>query len=123
MRPSPLPSPVPNVEATASTVKGTGSGVALTLNITERTWIRVTVDGAVLYVGSAAPNTTLKYEGSTINIRVANAIGVQVTLNNQPQGVLGARGQIVDQTYTVNGAAPPTAPPNANSAGQTTGQT
>src|SRR5258708_22120688 len=125
LRPSPLPSPVPNVEATASTVKGTGSGVALTLNITERTWIRVTVDGTVTYVGSAAPNTTLKYEGSTINVRVANAIGVHVTLNNQYQGVMRARGQIVDQTYTVNSGsnAPTTAPPNATGAGQTTGQT
>src|SRR5258705_493483 len=45
LRPSPLPSPVPNVEATASTVKGTRSGVALTPHIPERTWIRVTLDG------------------------------------------------------------------------------
>ena len=66
VRPTPLPSPVPNVDTSATAVKGPGSGVALTLNITERTWIRVTVDGTVTYTGSVAPNTTLKYEGSAI---------------------------------------------------------
>lgn len=123
-RPTPLPSPIPNVDATQASAKGTGSGVVLTLNITERTWIRVTVDGTVLYTGSAAPNTTLKYEGSTINIRVANAIGVRVLLNNSDQGILGSRGQIVDQTYTVNSVpnAPATAPPNPKGTEQTSGQ-
>ncbi|MEP7287585.1 MAG: RodZ domain-containing protein [Chloroflexota bacterium] len=110
----PIASPTPRSSAVA------GSGVNLSLQITERTWLRVIVDGQVQYVGSAAPGTVMQYQGSTIQLRVANAAGVQAILNGNSMGILGARGQIVDQTFTQNSSVPATqnAPkPSANSPG------
>ncbi|HLY27608.1 MAG TPA: RodZ domain-containing protein [Aggregatilineales bacterium] len=125
--------PVPNAAIgpsgpgnSANTAAPSGSGpVALQLTITERGFLRVTVDGQVSYSGSAPPNTVLQYQGSAIQVHSANAAGVQVTVNGQNLGTLGARGQMVDQTYTASGAnsggaqSPPG--PTRPASGQTTG--
>jgi hypothetical protein len=88
------------------------------LQITERTWLRVIVDGQVSYMGSATPDTILQYQGNSVQVRVANAVGVHAVVNNQDLGVLGARGQIVDQTFTAGGPIPasPTPPKSAGNA-------
>lgn len=107
VRPTPLP--IPNAQPTAAAA----SGVTVQLQITERTWIRVIVDGQVSYIGSAAPNSMLQYQGNSVQVRAANAVGVHAVVNGQDLGILGARGQIVDQTFTAGGTiqASPTAPP------------
>ncbi len=118
IRPTPLPNP--NIIASP-----TGSGnVLVQLQIRERTWLRVIVDGQVSFMGSAAPDTVHQYRGNSVNVRVANAVGVRAVVNGQDMGVLGARGQIVDQTYTAGGTiqASPTAPPKpASNSPNTTG--
>jgi len=102
VRPTPLP--VPNANSTA-TNSGTGP-VALQLSIVERTWLRVTVDGQISYMGSAPPNTVLQYQGTSIQVRVENAAGVHAVFNGKDLGIMGSRGQIIDQTFTANGAIP-----------------
>ncbi len=123
LRPTPLPNP-----NTVPAPTGSG-GVYVQLQIRERTWLRVIVDGQVSYMGSAAPDTIHQYRGNSVNVRVANAVGVRAVVNGQDMGVLGARGQIVDQTYTAGGTiqASPTAPPKTganppNSAGEPNGK-
>lgn len=109
-RARPTPLPIPNTQPTAGAA---ASGVTVQLQITERTWIRIIVDGQVNYLGSAAPNTMLQYQGNSVQIRAANAVGVHAVVNGQNLGILGARGQIIDQTFTAGGTiqASPTAPP------------
>jgi transcriptional regulator with XRE-family HTH domain len=110
VRPTPLP--IPTLPATQPAA---AAGVTVQLQITERTWLRVIVDGQVSYMGSATPNTILQYQGNSVQVRVANAVGVHAVVNNQDLGVLGARGQIVDQTFTAGGPIPasPTPPKSA----------
>ena len=126
LRPTALPSPVGLATPTSGNA-GTGNNnppanraVAVSLQIVERTWLRVTVDGNETYVGAPAPGTLLKYQGIKVQVDIANAAGVDATVNGRDLGVLGVRGQIVRQTFTINGASAATsnAPPaTANSPG------
>lgn len=74
--------------------------VSIQLEVVARTWLRVTVDGEVNYQGAPGPNTILQYRGNTIAIRASNGAGLHAIINNRDLGILGARGQIVDQTFT-----------------------
>jgi transcriptional regulator with XRE-family HTH domain len=121
---SPGPSPLPNLLPAASpepTVPlpppGVGDNVLVELRITARTWLQVIRDGEVEYVGVLAPGATLRSTGKQIRIRVANAIGVEVYVNNVAQGVLGPRGAIVDKIYQPGGILLPTPLPAAPSTG------
>ncbi|MCC7209121.1 MAG: helix-turn-helix domain-containing protein [Anaerolineae bacterium] len=111
-RPTALPNPnappggvvAQNTEPTPSTplppaAEGEGD-VSIQLEIVARTWLRVTVDGEVSYQGAPGPNTILQYRGNTIAIRASNGAGLHAIINNRDLGILGARGQIVDQTFT-----------------------
>lgn len=92
------PSPLPNLRAT---LPPNPTSIAVQLEITARGWLRVTVDGQIRYQGAPAPQTILQYEGRLIQIRSANGIGVNVTLNSEALGALGARGEIVDRAYSL----------------------
>lgn len=95
-----------------------GDTVVLSVQVMERTWMRVTVDGEVAREGVARPGEVWQFEGNeSVAVRASNAIALQLTVNNQPQGILGERGQLVDQTYTLEGvAASSPAPPDATAA-------
>jgi hypothetical protein len=101
--PGPTPLPNPNVPATGD--------VAVQLQIVGRTWLRVTVDGQVSYLGAPGPNTVLQYRGNAVNVRASNASGVHAVVNNRDLGTLGARGQTFDQTFTASGMIAPTGTP------------
>ncbi|MCD4685072.1 MAG: DUF4115 domain-containing protein, partial [Anaerolineae bacterium] len=97
----------------------TGSNIALVIEITQSTWVRVIADGMVVYESQADVGEILNYTAeSSINVRATNAAGLQLTVNNQPQGTVGARGELFDQTYTLNGVAPPIGaqPPDGDTA-------
>lgn len=89
----PSPTSLPNPNAAAS------GESAIQITVTARTWLRVTVDDAVVYEGMPAPQTVLQYRGRRFGLRAGNGIGVRVVLNGVDLGVLGARGQIVEQTF------------------------
>ena len=97
--PRPTPLPNPNVPAGAPPPALTGD-VILQLEVIARTWLRVTVDGQVSYQGAPGPNTILQYRGNVVSIRASNGAGLRAIVNNRDLGILGARGQIVDQSFT-----------------------
>ncbi|HVO72230.1 MAG TPA: RodZ domain-containing protein [Aggregatilineaceae bacterium] len=85
----------------------TGTGVIVVIEIVQPTWVRVTADGVVQYEGLAHEGDILNYSGSqSVEVRANNAAGLKLTVNNQPQGVLGARGQLFDYTFSLGGATP-----------------
>jgi cytoskeletal protein RodZ len=106
-------SPTP-AEALASTPEQgytppvlTGTGVTVVIEIVQPTWVRVTTDGTVQYEGLAHEGEILNYSGQqSVAVRANNAAGLKLTVNNQPQGVLGARGQLFDTTFSLGGATP-----------------
>lgn len=98
MTPTPLrPTLLPNPNAQA---QQSSDELIMQITIVARTWLRVTVDGTVSYQGAPGPNTLLQYRGKEINIRAGNAAGVRLLINDRDLGILGARGQTFDQTFT-----------------------
>lgn len=82
----------------------TSTNVVVSVNVTQRTWLRVTVDGEVTRQGLARPGEVWQFEGDeSVGLRASNAAALQLSVNNQRQGTLGTRGQLFDQTFTRQG--------------------
>jgi cytoskeletal protein RodZ len=89
--PAPTRPPLP---ATMETIR-------LHLDITERTWMEVLIDGDVVFSGIARqgdpPYEWEAQEEATVN--TGNAIGVYVTINDVELGRLGGRGENKEETW------------------------
>lgn len=86
----------------------TATNVVVSINVTQRTWLRVTVDGEVVRQGLARPGEVWQFEGQeSVGLRASNAAALQLSVNNQRQGTLGGRGQLFDQTFTREGVTGP----------------
>ena len=78
-----------------------GSMVELALTATEETWLSVSSDGTPVFSGLLEPNQTKTIEGKEFTeMRVGNAAGLEVRLNGEPLGPLGAHGQVRDMVFT-----------------------
>ena len=101
--------PSPTFEPTSTPVPEVGGvqildRVLLNMEVVQRTWVRITVDGQVQFEGQAAPGSVLQYEGQDLIIVLAgNAAGLDVTYNGQPVGLLGDRGEVVERFFTAGG--------------------
>jgi len=105
--PSPSYTPIPTITAapTLTPIRGvqqnyTGQGVLVTMELTQRTWIRIVTDGFQQYAGIAVPGTRLEYPAQdNVTITASNAEALKVTWNGQPQASFGGRGQRVDIVF------------------------
>lgn len=81
-----------------------GRGVLVTIQMAQRSWLRVVTDDIEQYAGIARPGDVLEYPANQrILVTASNAEALIVTYNGQPQGVFGGRGQKVDITFTTSG--------------------
>lgn len=97
--PSPTPTFAPNPEG----------GVTLMLEATEHVWARVLTDGQTVFEGLMAPGQVASWAGrETVVVETGNGAGLQVTVNKQPQGTMGRRGQVCTRAWGPGGevAAP-----------------
>ena len=77
--------------------------VSVGINLQERCWLKVMVDGKVAFEGVLPEGTQRQWTGKKeVTIRAGNAGGVVISFNNQQQQILGAPGQVEEITYTVN---------------------
>ena len=77
--------------------------VSVGINLQERCWLKVMVDGNLAFEGILPKGTQRQWTGKReVTIRAGNAGGVVINFNNQQQKVLGAPGQVEEITYTVN---------------------
>ncbi len=75
--------------------------IRLKLEITERAWMEVTIDGDVVFSGIAKkgdPPYEWEAQQEAI-VNTGNAVGVVVTINDILLGRLGGRGQNVEETW------------------------
>ena len=78
-----------------------GSGVLVTTEAAQRTWLRVTADGEEEFVGMLRPGEHIEVAARTeIVLTASNAEALLITWNGQEQGVSGLRGQLVEMTFT-----------------------
>ena len=98
----------------------TGTGVTVVVEVVQQTWVQVTTDGAVQFEGTVHVGDILNYAGQrSVGVRTNNAAGLQLTVNNQPVGSLGGRGELFDYTFVLEGAATPTPSLEGLSSGDT----
>jgi hypothetical protein len=83
----------------------TMESIRLRLDITERTWIRVTVDGEVVFEDQVTQDDSpLEWEADLeAHLLTGNAAGVFVTINDVEIGRLGGRGEVAEEGWTTTG--------------------
>ncbi|MGV2830263.1 helix-turn-helix domain-containing protein [Myxosarcina sp. GI1(2024)] len=78
-------------------------GVMVGIDLEDRCWLKVVVDGQKVFEGTLPKGTKRTWTGEErVTIRAGNAGGVAVTFNNEKQQILGEPGQVQEVTYTVN---------------------
>lgn len=97
--------PAPSVVFAVNRTQYSGSGILVSLLLTQRSWLSLEVDGAEAYVGIAAADTLLEYSAeSEVLLSASNALALDLIWNGQRQGPIGERGQRVDIRFTVDKA-------------------
>ncbi len=81
-------------------------GVEVILATENASWMRVTVDGAVLLEETVAAGETLVYPGAEVIVRIGNAGGVRIQYNGEDLGAPGAIGEVVELRFTEEGVEP-----------------
>jgi cytoskeletal protein RodZ len=115
---TPLPTYTPTPTNTPTPLYYTG--VTVELRVTEESWAQVYVDGTKDYEGTLVPGDAKNWTGERqVAVRVGNAGGVEIIVNGKSMGVMGQRGQVVDQVWekVEDGAAAlstPTATPTTS---------
>ena len=102
---SPTPPPISQTENASQFVSQSSNSesVSVGINLQERCWLKVMVDGEVAFEGILSEGTQRQWTGKKeVTIKAGNAGGVAISFNNQQQKVLGAPGQVEEITYTVN---------------------
>ena len=86
------------------------TSVGLELTIVERgTWLKVEVDGQVVQEGMTNEGDIFVWDGAElVKVLTGNGAGVDVTLNGQNLGRLGARGEVVEKIWGLAGEIEPT---------------
>ncbi len=101
---APPPGPgTPAASPTAPSATATprpSAAVTVEARVVERSWVQVWSDGRQVFAETVAPGTTRTFTANdSLQMRVGNAGGVQVVVNGEPQGRLGASGQAVDVSW------------------------
>jgi cytoskeletal protein RodZ len=97
---TPSPAATPTVVPTPSPSPRPSAAVTVEARAVERAYMQVWADGRQVFAENVAPGTARTFTANdSLQMRVSNAGGVQVVVNGEAQGRLGASGQAVDVTW------------------------
>jgi cytoskeletal protein RodZ len=98
---------IPTLTPTRPTLPVTLESIQLRLDVTERTWMRVTIDGEVVFEGLARNGDEPYFWDAQeeAQLLTGNAIAIFVTINDVELGRLGGRGEVVEETWTATGTS------------------
>jgi cytoskeletal protein RodZ len=89
-------------QETSSDVAGHDSGVNLRLQLTQASWLSVTVDGRRVVYETLPAGTVRDFHGiREITLRAGNAGGVVAKIDGKDLGKLGQAGQVEDRIFAV----------------------
>lgn len=90
---------------TRPTLPGTMEVIQLRLDISERTWLRVTIDDEIVFEGQAMRGDgPFQWDAQeSARVLTGNAVGVIVNINGIEWGRMGNRGDVADETWTTTG--------------------
>jgi cytoskeletal protein RodZ len=85
------------------------TGVQVYINVRQRAWMRVLVDGEVEFEGRVIPGSAYPFAGeSSVEIQTSNGEALQLLYNGIDLGLIGSLGQVVDRIFTLQGEVLPT---------------
>ncbi len=88
--PTPAPTTAPNE-------------VEVAVEITQPSWLQVTVDGKQLFAGLLQPGQNRSWRGNrSVNLRTGNAGGTIIFINGQQLGPLGNPGMVVEREWQLS---------------------
>ena len=88
--------------------------VQVNLVAVERTYVRVIVDGEVVFEGRVIPGNAYLYEAEEqVEVLVGSGAAVRIVYNGRDLGLMGTFGQIVNNIYRANEIVTPTALPSS----------
>ena len=94
------PGGVPTPPPTRPALPATMDEVRLKLDILERTWLEVTIDGGVVFSGIARANDVFEWTAQNeAKVVTGNAVGVFATINDVELGRLGGRGERYEEVW------------------------
>ncbi len=97
------PTPVPTLPVTSD------APVQVYIVVTERTWMRIIVDGQVEFQGRVIPGSAYPFSGrQRIEVLTGSGSALDIFYNQEDQGPMGLFGQIVERIYTANEILVPT---------------
>ncbi len=97
----PTPTAMQSSPTPSNRAQYSGSGVLVSLLLTQRSWLQIRVDGTEQYNTLTDAGTLLEYNArDEISLTAGNALALDVIWNGQQQPSLGLRGQRVDIRFT-----------------------
>jgi hypothetical protein len=88
------------------------ANVVVSIFSVERAFVRIAVDGKVVFEGRIAPFETKQYEAvEKIEILCGNAAALRITYNGRDLGLMGNVGEVANRVYTISGVVAPTSTP------------
>jgi cytoskeleton protein RodZ len=103
---------IPEVSTTVVvTIPAAGQGpVQVVLVALQQAFVRVTVDGKILFDGRLVAGTAYPFDGnSQVEVLTGNGAAVSILFNQSDLGPMGTFGEVVDRIYTANAILNPTA--------------
>ncbi len=105
--PTPTVAPTDTPEPTIAPSPAAGEAVVLRLETLADSWIRVEVDGAVVFEDTLRPGQVMEWRGeSEIHLLTGNAGGLRVWYNGQEEPQLGASGEVLERTWQAGPQVP-----------------
>lgn len=101
-----LQAPTPDINA----------NVVVNLFALERVFVRISVDGELVFEGRMAPRESKVFQAENqVVVLTGNGSALRITYNGQDLGLMGGAGEVVNRVYLITGVATPTAtvPPTA----------
>jgi cytoskeletal protein RodZ len=95
------PAPDTRLSTTPGAVATPAPQHQLAIRLTERSWLRVTVDGTTRLEGIYPAGTTRTFTGSVADVRAGNAGGVVTMVNGRATPRLGKDGLVAEHRYTL----------------------
>jgi cytoskeleton protein RodZ len=70
----------------------------------QRSWLRITVDGEIAYEDRTMPGSAYSFSGNEqVDLLTGNGGGLHVYFNQQDLGVLGSFGEVVERVFSIQG--------------------
>lgn len=81
--------------------------VEVSARFVDRCWTQVVADGQTVYEGTMEAGKSMSWKGKEKIVLIAgNAGAVELSVNGRSQGKAGESGQVVERTFTKEGAVP-----------------